>query len=313
MKAIRIHERDGPEHLIYEDAPKPVPRRGDALVEVFAAGVTPTELSWPSAYTTRDRCDRLPAIPGHEFAGIVEVCDGTSKDVEPGEAVYALADFWRDGSDAEFIAVATSDLAPKPQTLDFTQAAAAPLSALTAWQALFDHRKLAAGQTVLIHGAAGGVGSFAVQMAHWRGAYVIGTASSANLEFIRGLGADEAIDYTAVRFEDVIRDIDLVLDTVGGTTLERSWPIVRRGGMIVTIVGDISEAKAAEYGVRGIFFIVKPSGQQLRTIGKLIDDGQVRPIVSAVFPLAEARQAFGQGADGHNRGKIVLTVHPTLT
>jgi NADPH:quinone reductase-like Zn-dependent oxidoreductase len=313
MKAIRIHERGGLKQLIYEDAPKPVPRRGDALVEVLAAGITPTELSWLSAYTTRDGCDRLPAIPGHEFSGIVAVSDGASKDVERGEAVYALSDFWRDGSDAEFIAVAASDLAPKPQTLDFTQAAAVPLSALTAWQALFDYGKLAAEQTVLIHGAAGGVGSFAVQIAHWRGAYVIGTASSANLAFIRELGANEAIDYTTVRFEDVVRNIDLVLDTVGGDTLERSWSMVRRGGILVTTVGDISEAKAVEYGVRGIFFIVKPSGQQLRTIGRLIDDGYVRPIVSAVFPLAEARQAFDRGAGGHNRGKIVLAVRPTST
>jgi NADPH:quinone reductase-like Zn-dependent oxidoreductase len=165
----------------------------------------------------------------------------------------------------------------------------------------------------LIHGAAGGVGSFAVQMAHWRGAYVIGTASSANLAFVRELGADEALDYTAACFEDVVHGIDLVLDTVGGDTLERSWSIVRRGGTIVTVVGDISKANAAEYGVRGTFFIVKPSGQQLRTIGKLIDGGQVSPVVSAVFPLADARQAFGQGADGHNRGKIVLAVHPTST
>jgi NADPH:quinone reductase-like Zn-dependent oxidoreductase len=313
MKAIRIHERDGPKQLIYEDAPKPVPRRGDALVEVVAAGITPTELSWRSAYTTRDGCDRLPAIPGHEFSGIVAVSDGASKDIEDGEAVYALSDFWRDGSDAEFIAMAASDLAPKPRTLDFTQAAAVPLSALTAWQALFDHGKLAAEQKVLIHGAAGGVGSFAIQIAHWRGAYVIGTASSANLAFIRELGANEAIDYTAVRFEDVVRDIDLVLDTVGGDTLERSWSIVRRGGIVVTTVGDISEAKAVEYGVRGISFIVKPSGQQLRTIGKLIDDGHIRPQVSTVFPLAEARQAFNRGAGGHNRGKIVLAVRPILS
>jgi NADPH:quinone reductase-like Zn-dependent oxidoreductase len=144
MKAIRIHGRGGPEQLIYEDAPKPIRGRSDALVEVFAAGITPTELSWPSASTTRDGCDRLPAIPGHEFSGIVEVSDGASKDVGVGEAVYALADFWRDGSDAEFVAVAASDLAPKPQTLDFTQAAAVHLSALTAWQALFDHGELAA-------------------------------------------------------------------------------------------------------------------------------------------------------------------------
>lgn len=313
MKAIRIHERGGPEQLIYEDAPKPVPGRGDAVVRVLAAGVTPAELSWPSAYTNRDNVDRLPAIPGHEFSGVVDVADPVTTDVSAGEAVYALADFWRDGSDADYIAIAALDLAPKPRTLDFTQAAAVPLSALTAWQALFDYGKLAAGQKVLIHGAAGGVGTFAVQLARWKDAYVIGTAASANLAFVRDLGADEAIDYTAARFEDVVRDVDVVLDLIGGDTLERSWSITKRGGIVVTTVGNISEAKAAEHGVRGISFIVKPSGRQLRTIGKLIDDGMMRPVVTAVFPLAEARQAFNHGAGGHNLGKIVLSVQPTLT
>ena len=313
MKAVRIHARGGPEQLVYEDAPKPVPRRSEALVRVLAAGVTPTELAWQSAYTTRDGSDRLPAVPGHEFAGIVEMLAPEATDVNPGAAVYALSDFWRDGADAEYVAIMASALAPKPQTLDFVQAAAVPLSALTAWQALFDHGKLASGQKILIHGATGGVGSFAVQLARWRGARVIGTASSANLGFLGTLGADEVIDYTAVRFEDVVRDVDVVLDTVGGETLERSWPVVRRNGVIVTTAGAISRTRAAEYGVRGVSFIVKPSWQQLMELGKLIDGGSVRPIVSAVFPLAQARQAFERGAAGHNRGKLVLSVRAAAT
>ncbi len=307
MKAIRVHERGGPEQLLYEDAPQPVARRGDALVQVQAAGVTPTELSWPSAYTTIDEVDRLPAIPGHEFSGIVAAVNGGAADVNAGDGVYALSDFWRDGSDAEYIAIAASDLAPKPRTLTFTQAAAVPLSALTAWQALFDHGKLAKGQRVLVHGAAGGVGSFAVQFARWQGAYVIGTASTASLEFLRGLGVDEAIDHTTVRFEEEVREVDLVLDTVGGDTLERSWPIVKRNGVIVTTAGTISDAKVAKYGVRGVAFIVTPSRSQLMAIGDLIDRGIVRPVVSAVLPLSEARQAFERGAH-HSRGKIVLSV-----
>ncbi|MGI8570119.1 MAG: NADP-dependent oxidoreductase [Methylocella sp.] len=177
MKAIRIHGRGGPEQLIYEEVPKPSPKRGEALVEVMAAGVTPTELSWSSAYATRDEAE-LPAIPGHEFSGIVEAVGPDATDVKVGQAVYALTDFWRDGSDAEYIVIAASDLASKPRTLDFNQAAAIPLSALTAWQGLFDYGMLAPGQKVLIHGAAGGVGSFAVQLANWRGAHVIGTASA---------------------------------------------------------------------------------------------------------------------------------------
>jgi len=310
MKAIRIHGRGGPEQLIYEEVPKPSPKSGEALVRVMAAGVTPTELSWSSAYATHDEADRLPAIPGHEFSGIVEAVGPDAIDVKVGQAVYALTDFWRDGSDAEYVAIAASDLAPKPQTLDFNQAAAIPLSALTAWQGLFDYGMLAPGQKVLIHGAAGGVGSFAVQLANWRGAHVIGTASTANLPFLRTIGAHETIDYKAVRFEDVVHDVDVVLDTVGGDTLERSWPAVRHGGVIVTTAGEISEAQTAKYGVRGVSFIVKPSRQELIKIKELIDGGIIQPIVSAVFPLAQARQAFERGIGGHTRGKLVLSVQP---
>jgi NADPH:quinone reductase-like Zn-dependent oxidoreductase len=310
MKAVRIHGHGGPEQLVYEDAPKPIPQRGEALVRVMAAGVTPTELSWSAAYSTRDNVNRLPAIPGHEFSGVVEAMGPGVTDVNVGQEVYALADFWRDGSDAEYIVIAASDLAPKPRTLDFTQAAAVPLSALTAWQGLFDHARLASGQKVLIQGAAGGVGSFAVQLAKWRQAYVIGTASPDNLAFLRTIGADETIDYTTVRFEDVVRDVDAVLDTVGGHTLQRSWSVVRSGGVIVTTAGEISEAQAAEYRVRGVSFIVKPSRQQLTTIQELIDHGVIRPVVSAVFPLARAREAFEHGLAGHMRGKLVLSVQP---
>jgi NADPH:quinone reductase-like Zn-dependent oxidoreductase len=318
MKAVRIHGRGGPEQLVYEDAPNPIPQRGEALVRVMAAGVTPTELSWSSAYTTRDKANRLPAIPGHEFSGIVEAIGPGVTGVSVGQEVYALSDFWRDGSDAEYIVIAASDLAPKPRTLDFTQAAAIPLSALTAWQGLFDYGRLASGQRVLIHGAAGGVGTFAVQFAKWRGGHVIGTASASNLSFLRTLGADETIDYTTVRFEDVVRGVDVVLDTVGGDTLERSWRVVRYGGVIVTTAeepedfdaGEISEERATEYGVRGVSFIVKPSRQQLTTIQELIDHGVIRPVVSAVFPLARAREAFERGHAGHMRGKLVLSVQP---
>lgn len=310
MKAIRIHKRGGLEQLVYEDAPKPIPHRGEALVRVMASGITPTELSWSSAYTARDKADRLPAIPGHEFSGVVEAVGPDVTDVSAGQEVFALADFWRDGSDAEYVVIAASDLAPKPRTLDFVQAAAIPLSALTAWQGLFDYGSLASGQRVLIHGAAGGVGTFAVQLAEWRGAHVIGTASAGNLSFLHALGADEAIDYTAVRFEDVVRQVDVVLDTVGRDTLERSWPVVKRGGVIVTTAGAISQARASEYGVRGVSFIVEPSRQELMMIQQLIDRGVIRPVVAAVFPLAQACKAFERGIAGHARGKIVLSVQP---
>jgi NADPH:quinone reductase-like Zn-dependent oxidoreductase len=308
MLALRIHDHGGPEALSFEDAPKPAPREGEALVRVAAAGVSPAELTWSSTYETRAHEDRLPSILGHEFAGVVEALGPGATGVTVGEAVYALSDFWRDGADAEYTVVNAEDLAPKPRTADFVAAAATPLSALTAWQALFDHADLAPGQTVLIHGAAGGVGSFAVQLAHWRGARVVATAAPKDAALVRGLGADEVIDYTTERFEDVAHDVDVVLDTVGGETLERSWRIVRRGGVIVTTVGESSDELVPKFGVRGVFFIVEPARQELIEIGDLIDQGAVRPVVTDVYPLAHAQEAFERGAAGHNRGKAVLLV-----
>ncbi|MGE5443788.1 MAG: NADP-dependent oxidoreductase [Ignavibacteriales bacterium] len=308
MKAVRIHKRGGAEQLIYEEAPKPTPGTGDALIRVHACAITPTELSWSATYTTRDGVERLPSIPGHELSGVVETVAPGVIDPKIGEAVYALTDFWRDGAAAEYVVVHARDLAPKPTSLSHTEAAAVPLSALTAWQALVIHARLSRGQRVLIHGAAGGVGSYAVQMAHWCGAHVIGTARADNAGFLRDLGADEVIDYTAVRFEDKVRDLDVVLDTVGGDTLERSWRVLRKGGVLVTIAGSAPADKAAQYEVRGIDFIVEPSREQLIEIACLIEAGELRPIIEATFPLEEAREAFELGLSGHNRGKLVLRV-----
>jgi NADPH:quinone reductase-like Zn-dependent oxidoreductase len=308
MKAIRLHARGSAEQLIYEDAPQPQLKNGDALVRVCACAITPTELAWSATYTTRDGADRLPSTPGHELSGVVEAAGPNAADAKVGDQVYALTDFWRDGAAAEYVAVNAADLAPKPDSLSHVEAAAVPLAALTAWQALFDHAGLTMGQEILIHGAAGGVGSFAVQLAHWRGAFVAGTTRADNASLAQKLGADEVIDYTAVRFEDKVRDADVVLDTVGGDTLERSWGMLRRGGVLVTIAGSAPADKAARYGVRGVDFIVKPSRAELMEITRLIDAGKLRPIIEATFPLEKARQAFERGAGGHNRGKIVLQV-----
>jgi NADPH:quinone reductase-like Zn-dependent oxidoreductase len=308
MNAVCMHKRGGSEELIYEEAPKPAPGTGDALVRVYACAITPYELSWSATYTTRDGGDRLPSIPGHELSGVVETVAPDVTDVMPGDAVYALTDFWRDGAAADYVVVHAGDLAPKPTNLTHTQAAAVPLSALTAWQAFFDHADLSSGQRVLIHGAGGGVGTYAVQLARWRGAHVIGTARQNDTPFLRELGADEVIDYTAVRFEEKVRDLDVVLDTVGGDTLERSWQVLRAGGVLVTIAGDAPADKASQYGVRGVDFIVKPSRAQLIEIARLIEAGAIRPIVEATFPLEQARAAFERGLSGHNRGKLVLQV-----
>jgi NADPH:quinone reductase-like Zn-dependent oxidoreductase len=216
--------------------------------------------------------------------------------------------YGRDGAEAEYTIALPSELAPKPRTLDDVQAAAVPLSALTAWQALFGHARVSRGQRVLVHGAAGGVGTYAVQLARWAGAQVLATASARNTDFLRDLGADLVIDYATTRFEEVAHDVDVVFDMVGGDTLTRSWQVVRDGGIVVSVVSPRPTGPAPRPGVRFAWFIVEPSGEQLRQIGGLIDAGQVRPIVDRVFPLADARGAYDAGRRGHPRGKIVLTI-----
>jgi NADPH:quinone reductase-like Zn-dependent oxidoreductase len=270
-------------------------------VRVHACGVTPTEFTWSST-------ERLPVVLGHEVSGVVEALGPHVTEVKPGHAVYALTDFWRDGGAAEYVVVRAQDLALKPNSLDYVRAAAVPLSGLTAWQALFEHGSLARGQRVLTHGAAGGVGSFAVQLARWRGAHVIGTASARNFDFLHSLGAEKVIDYATEQFENKVHDADMVLDLIGGETLERSWRVLRRGGVLITTVAPVSQDKAGAHAVRGIFFIVKPSRPQLTEIARLIDQGHVRVSIEAVFPLERAREAFEYGSKGHVRGKLVLRV-----
>jgi NADPH:quinone reductase-like Zn-dependent oxidoreductase len=309
MKAIRIHGRGGPEHLVYEDVPQPHPDPGEVLVRVYATGVIATELKWDETYQTPAGDPRALPIPGRDLSGVVEEVGPGVTTLVKGSEVYAMIGYGRDGAEAEFTLALPDELVPKPRTLDFVQAAAVPLTALTAWQAFFDHASLVAGQTVLIHGAAGGVGVFAVQLARWAGAQVIATASARNRDFLRELGANEIIDYTTTRFEEVVHDVDLVFDLVGGDTLVRSWQVVKPGGVLVSVVSprpSFAEAKA--HGVRPVWFIVEPNREQLIQIGALIDAGRIRPIIETVLPLSQARQAYEQGARGHTRGKIVLRV-----
>jgi NADPH:quinone reductase-like Zn-dependent oxidoreductase len=308
MKVIRIHTRDRHEGPMYEEAPRPEPGAGEVLVRVYAASFTPTELTWSTTWKTRAGLERSLPIPGHDLSGTIEEVGPEVSGVTIGEAVYGLTDFYRDGAQAEYTIALPGELAPKPRSLDFVEAAAVPLSALTAWQALFDHAHLAAGQTVLIHGASGGVGVFAVQLAHWRGARVIGTASAQHHALLRALGADEVIDYAATRFEEVVRGVDVVLDAVGGNTLERSWGVLKKGGMLLSIVDTPSPERAAAQGVRALFFIVQPNRAELVQIGDVIDAGQMRPMLRQVLPLAQARQAYRRGQAGHAAGKAVFQV-----
>src|SRR2546421_10700847 len=290
MKAIRLHGRGGPDHLVYEDAPQPRPGAEEVLVRVYATGVIANELKWDMTYQTKAGSPRALPIPGRDLSGVVEAVGHGVTEPAKGDEVYAMLDFGCDGAGAEFTIALPNELAPKPRTLDHVQAAAVPLTALTAWQALFVHARLAAGQTILIHGAAGGVGVFAVQLARWAGAQVIATASARNRDFLRELGANEIIDYTTTRFEDVVPGVDLVFDMVGGDTLQRSWQVIKPGGVLVSIVSPPPPAAVTKgHDVRFAYFEVEPNRDELIQIGALIDAGQLRPIIDTVFPLAQAR------------------------
>jgi NADPH:quinone reductase-like Zn-dependent oxidoreductase len=291
MKAALLHARGGPEALALGDAPVPRPGAGEVLVRVHAAGVTPTELVWVPTWTTREGTPRpFPVIPGHEFSGEVAALGSGVPDISVGDLVYGMNDWFADGAQAEFCTAPANWIAPKPRTLDHDAAAATPISALTAWQGLFDKCGLSEGQHVLVHGGSGAVGGFAVQLARWKGARVTATASAHNLEFVRSLGADEVIDYRAGRFEDQVRDVDAVFDTVGGETLSRSRGVLKPGGKLVTIAA--SGEGTADERTRAAFFIVEANRRQLVEVTRLIDGGTLRPVIDKVFPLADARAAY---------------------
>ena len=304
MKAIRLHHIGGPKALLYEDAPKLIPKEHQVLVRVYATAITPTEFDWyPTFHTPEGGMRPFPIILGHEFSGVVESVGSGCLGIQVGDPIYGLNDWFMDGAQAEYCLTVPANIAPKPVTLEHTHTAAVPISALTAWQALIDRAHLSAGQRVLIHGGAGGVGSFAVQLARHQSAHVIATASSANTDFVKALGADEVIDYRITPFETVVGDVDVVLDTVGGNTRDRSWGVLRKGGCLVTIAADAEGSK--EQRVRDAFFIVEPNRHQLVNIAHLIDTGALRPVVGAVFSMENFRQAYEQKPV---RGKNVLRI-----
>ncbi len=308
MKAVRIHQYGGPEVLRYEDAPRPVVKPDEVLIRVHAAGVNPVDWKVREGHVKSMFTYPMPLIPGWDVSGVVQSTGLDTSRLKAGDEVYSRPDIARDGAYAEYIAVRESEVALKPKSLDHVQAAAVPLAALTAWQALFDAAKIQPGQTLLIHGAAGGVGTFAVQLAKLKGARVIGTASKKNHEFLRSLGADETIDYNTTRFENVVHGVDAVLDTITGETMERSWQVLKKDGILVSILQPPSPEKAAAHGVRCAHTFVQPSVPQLNEIAKLLDAGKLKVIVEKVFPLWEARAAQDLSQTGHVRGKIVLRV-----
>jgi NADPH:quinone reductase-like Zn-dependent oxidoreductase len=306
MKAARMHEPKGLEGidgLVYEDAPDAQPAIGDALVQVRAASFTPTELIWP---LDKDRAghDRGARIPAHEGSGVVVEMGWGSAGLSVGDEVYGLIDGYRDGWAAEYVAIEVRSLAPKPKTVDFIQAAAIPQAALTSWQALFDHGHLESGQTVLIHGAGGGVGSMGVPLAHWAGAHVIGTGRANARQRVLDLGADEFVDVEQDGWEKKAGQVDLVYDIIGGDVLAQSSAVVKPGGALVTVMGAPPTDRT---DIRTVGFVRDPSGAQLREISRLVDEGILRPEVGAVYSLVDAHAAFMDKSTKHIPGKVVLT------
>jgi NADPH:quinone reductase-like Zn-dependent oxidoreductase len=308
MMALRAHARGGPERLVFEQAPAPVPGPGEALVAVHAAAITFAELTWDLSWTTRDGRDRTPVIPSHEMSGTVARLAGDATGVAVGDEVYGLIDFDRNGAAAEYVTVPAGDLAAKPRSVSHTQTATLPLAALTAWQALVDYAAVEPGERVLVTGGAGGVGAFAVQLAAIFGAQVSATGRDRDADLVRGLGAETFIGASDTARQAQRPGLDVVIDTVGGAALDACYPLMRPGGRLVTLSAPPAQERAKDFGVHAMFFVVTPDPAPLARLAALVDDGQLRTIVSQTFPLRDGRQAFESGSQPRPPGKTVLIV-----
>lgn len=308
MNAVRIHRYGGPEVLAFEVTLRPQPENGEVLIRVEAAAVNPVDWKIREGYLSEMVPHSLPLIMGWDVSGVVEATGPGVLRFKVGDEVFSRPDIQRNGTYAEYVVIREDEVAFKPKSIDFIHAAAIPLAGITAWKSLIEAARVAQGQRVLIHGAAGGVGGYAVQLAKWRGAHVIATASAHNHDYLQGLGADEVVDYQTVRFEEVTREVDVVLDTIGGDTQERSWQVLKREGILVSIISPPSAEKAAAHGVLQAFVFIQPDAAVLEELAKLVDTGQLRTYVETVLPLSEARHAQELSQRGHVRGKIVLKV-----
>jgi NADPH:quinone reductase-like Zn-dependent oxidoreductase len=305
MKAMRLSDSTALPVLVEENIAQPQPGRGELMIKVYAAGVTSKELLWYPTAHNKNGETRRRAVPGHEFSGVVVVADVESFKV--GEEVYGMNDWFADGATAEFCITQPESVAPKPAKLTHIEAASVPISALTAWQGLLDRAKLQPGERVLVHGGAGAVGMFAIQLARLHGAQVTTTASPHNFEFVKQLGAERVIDYHAAPFEKNIAAIDVVFDTVGGETLQRSWSVLKPNGRMITIAPD--SGTTSDERLKQAFFIVEPKQEQLTRIARMLDAGELRTVVDVVLPLAQASEAYtGAVKRKSGRGKIVIAV-----
>lgn len=308
MKAIVINKYGNEDVLEYADVERPEPKADEVLVKVRAAAVNPSD--WKLRNGMGEQFGlKLPLILGGDIAGTVEEIGDEVKNFKQGDAVYGMTvSGGFSGGYAEYALAKASAIAPRPESIMFEAAAAIPIAALTAWQVMFDAAHLSSGQKILITGASGGVGSMAVQLAKAKGAIVIGMASGKNEQFVRDLGADEFVDYTKQNFEEVIKDVDVVFDTVGGDTLERSFQTLKKGGFLVSVAETASEEKARELGVETAWIICEPNAQQLAEINGLIGEGKLNIHIATVLPLIEVKKAHQLSQSGRTRGKIVLQV-----
>jgi NADPH:quinone reductase-like Zn-dependent oxidoreductase len=312
MMALRAHARGGPERLVYEQAPVPVPGPGEALVAVHAAAITFAELTWDLTWTTRDGQDRTPVIPSHEVSGTVAALGQGVAGLAAGDEVYGLVEFDRDGAAAEYVTLPAAHLAARPRSVSHAEAATLPLAALTAWQALTDYAALEPGERVLVQGGAGGVGGYAVQLAAILGGVVTATGSARQRDLVQRLGAATFVASgaggAAVYGTAAPAEYDVVIDTVGGDVLDASYAVTRPGGRLVTLSAPPSAEKAAARGVHAMFFVVAPDAAELARLAALVDEGRLRPVVSQTFPLRDGRQAFESASLPHPPGKTVLIV-----
>lgn len=317
MKAVRIHEFGGPEVLKIEDVDRPVPAADEILVKVYASGVNPVD--WVIRQGSNDAMRSfltLPLILGWDAAGIVEETGSDVTGFQKGDAVYGLPNFPGDGSYAEYCVAKASQFAGKPKSISFNEAAGVPLAGLTAWTAMFEYGKLQPGQRILIQGASGGVGSFAVQFAKAKGAYVIGTASASNLDYLKQLGADEVIDYRSQKFDELVRDVDVVLDASplrDNTERLKSVTVLKEGGIFVSVntdfpFDDAVLAALEKKRAKGELVANQPKQEFLTEIARLIDEGKVTVVVSKVYPLEQVADAHRESETWHVRGKLVLEI-----
>ena len=308
MKAVRIHEYGGISVLRFEDAPIPACGADEVLIRVVGSSVNPVDWKIREGHLRAMLAFKMPFVPGWDVSGVVHAVGAQVTRFQLGEAVYSRPDIARDGTYAEFVAVRETEVARKPRTVSHIEAGVLPLAGITAWEALVTKGQVKAGQCVLVHAAAGGVGSLAVQIAEAHGAHVIGTGSSTNRALVESLGANEFVDYRTQALRDAVRNVDLVLDTMGGDTQEASWHVMAPEGLLVSIASDPATGVARWPQLRGEFLFIQPNAPVLEKLAAMVDGGQLRPVIGAEFALHDIQRAHALSETGHAVGKIAIYV-----